>query len=65
VKACEQVKKLQLLELAPGPAISILQVSMRRLIIERWDAEVKWCEEAKRVQPLEVLLAAHGISKLN
>jgi hypothetical protein len=32
------------------------------LIIERWVAEVKRCEEDKRVQLLEVLLAAHGIS---
>jgi hypothetical protein len=64
VKACEQAKKLQLLEVAPGPAISILQVSIRRLIIEHWDAEVKWCKEAKRAQLLEVLLATHGISKL-
>ncbi|KAG1881924.1 hypothetical protein C8R48DRAFT_766903 [Suillus tomentosus] len=64
VKACKQAKKLQLLEVAPGPAISILQASIRRLIVERWDAEVKRCEEAKRAQLLEVLLAAHGISKL-
>jgi hypothetical protein len=64
VKACEQAKKLQLLEVAPGPAISILQASIRRLVIERWDAEVKRCGEAKRAQLLEVLLAAHGISKL-
>ncbi|KAG1766912.1 hypothetical protein EV702DRAFT_1050539 [Suillus placidus] len=59
VKACEQAKKLQLLELAPGPAISILQASVRRLVVERWDAELKRCEEAKRAQLLEVLLAAH------
>ncbi|KAG1871201.1 hypothetical protein DFJ58DRAFT_722632 [Suillus subalutaceus] len=64
VKACEQAKKLQLLEIAPGPAISILQASIQRLVVERWDAEVKRCEEAKRAQLLEVLLAAHGISKL-
>ncbi|KAG2100458.1 uncharacterized protein F5147DRAFT_655572 [Suillus discolor] len=53
VKACEQAKKLQLLEIAPGPAISILQASIRRLVIERWDVEVKRCEEAKRAQLLE------------
>lgn len=64
VKACEQAKKLKLLEVAPGPAISILQASVRRLVIEHWDAEVKCCEEAKWAQLLEVLLAAHGISKL-
>jgi len=64
VKACKQAKKLQLLEVAPGPAISILQASIRRLVIEHWDAEVKQCGEAKWAQLLEVLLAAHGISKL-
>ncbi|KAG1815934.1 uncharacterized protein BJ212DRAFT_1299801 [Suillus subaureus] len=65
VKACKNAKKLQLLELAPGPGTpSLLQASFRRLISERWDAEVKHCEEVKQVQLLELLLAAHDILKL-
>ncbi|KAG1794624.1 uncharacterized protein HD556DRAFT_1307983 [Suillus plorans] len=65
VKACENAKKLQLIELVPGTGTpSLLQASLRRLVSERWDAEVKHCEEAKRVQLLELLLAAHGILKL-
>lgn len=65
VKACENAKKLQLIELVPGTGTpSLLQASLRRLVSERWDAEVKRCEEAKRVQLLELLLAAHGILKL-
>jgi len=64
VKACEKSKQLQLLEIAPGPGFTIIQASIRRLVIERWDAEVKCCKEAKWVQLLELLLAAHGISRL-
>jgi hypothetical protein len=44
--------------------LTIIQASVRRLVIERWDAEVKRCEEAKRAQLLELLLAAHGITRL-
>ncbi|KAG2741506.1 hypothetical protein P692DRAFT_201810279 [Suillus brevipes Sb2] len=40
----------------------ILQASVQWLIIERWVAEVKRCEEDKRVQLLEVLLAAHVLA---
>ncbi|KAG1784332.1 uncharacterized protein HD556DRAFT_1311171 [Suillus plorans] len=48
VKACENAKKLQLIELVPGTGTpSLLQASLRRLVSERWDAEVKRCEEAK------------------
>ncbi|KAG1809659.1 uncharacterized protein BJ212DRAFT_1302496 [Suillus subaureus] len=65
VKACENAKKLQLLELAPGSGTpSLLQASFRRLISEHWDAEVKHCEEVKQVQLLELLLATHDILKL-
>ncbi|KAG2120209.1 hypothetical protein BD769DRAFT_1671856 [Suillus cothurnatus] len=35
-----------------------------RLVTDHWDAEVKRCEEAKQVQLLELLLAAHGICRL-
>ncbi|KAG2116893.1 hypothetical protein BD769DRAFT_1672750 [Suillus cothurnatus] len=63
VKACEQAKKLQLLEVAPGPAISILQASIRRLVIERWDAEVKRCGEAKWAQLLEEFPTRGGIKR--
>ena len=64
VKACEKEKTLQLLEIAPGPALPIIQASLQRLVIECWDAEVKHCEKAKQAQLLELLLAAHGISRL-
>ncbi|KAG2117746.1 hypothetical protein DEU56DRAFT_918947 [Suillus clintonianus] len=64
VKACEKAKQLQLLEIAPGPALTLMQASLRRIVIDRWDAELKRCEEAKRVQLLELLLGAHGISRL-
>ncbi|KAG1767063.1 hypothetical protein EV702DRAFT_1050512 [Suillus placidus] len=37
VKGCEHAKKLQLLELVPGPAVTLLQANLRRLIIERWE----------------------------
>ncbi|KAG1868598.1 hypothetical protein F4604DRAFT_1682235 [Suillus subluteus] len=47
VNACEQAKKQQLSEIAPGPNISILQASLQRIISECWDAELKCCEEAK------------------
>ncbi|KAG1829050.1 hypothetical protein DFJ58DRAFT_848827 [Suillus subalutaceus] len=59
IKACEQAKKLQLLEIAPGPALTLIQASLRRLVVEHWDAELKRCEEAKQAQMLELLLAAH------
>jgi hypothetical protein len=64
VKGCEHAKKLQLMEIAPGPALTLLQASLRRIIVDRWDAEVRCCEEVKKVQLLELLLAAHGISRL-
>ncbi|KAG1847774.1 hypothetical protein C8R48DRAFT_779115 [Suillus tomentosus] len=44
--------------------LTLIQASLRRLVSERWDAEVKRCEEAKKVQLLELLLAAHGITRL-
>ncbi|KAG2756758.1 hypothetical protein P692DRAFT_20714539, partial [Suillus brevipes Sb2] len=64
VKACEQAKKLQLLEVAPGTALSILQASIQRLVVEHWDVKVKRCKKAKWAQLLKVLLAAHSIFKL-
>ncbi|KAG1813045.1 hypothetical protein EV424DRAFT_1349161 [Suillus variegatus] len=64
VKDCEHAKKLQLLEMVPGPALTLLQANLRRLIVERWEAEARRCEEAKWVQLLELVLAAHGISRL-
>lgn len=64
VKRCEHGKKLQLMEIAPGPALTLLQASLRRIIVDRWDAELRCCEEVKKVQLLELLLAAHGISRL-
>ncbi|KAG1829730.1 hypothetical protein F4604DRAFT_1947398 [Suillus subluteus] len=50
VKGCEHAKNAQLLEIAPGPALTIRQANLRRLIIERWEVEVRRCEEAKRAQ---------------
>ncbi|KAG1850230.1 hypothetical protein DFJ58DRAFT_729323 [Suillus subalutaceus] len=44
VNACEQAKKQQLSEIAPGPNISILQASLRRIVGKRWDAELKRSE---------------------
>ncbi|KAG1897032.1 uncharacterized protein F5891DRAFT_983041 [Suillus fuscotomentosus] len=64
LKNCEHAKKLQLLEMVPGPALTLLQANLRRLIVERWEAEVRRCEEAKRAQLFELVLAAHGISRL-
>ncbi|KAG2109945.1 uncharacterized protein F5147DRAFT_652124 [Suillus discolor] len=60
LKNCEHAKKLQLLEMVPGPALTLLQANLRRLIVERWEAEVRRCEEAKRAQLFELVLAAHG-----
>ncbi|KAG1881864.1 hypothetical protein C8R48DRAFT_766839 [Suillus tomentosus] len=48
VRACENAKKLELLEIAPGKDLTLIQASLRRLVSERWDAEVKRCEEAKK-----------------
>ncbi|KAG2140335.1 hypothetical protein BD769DRAFT_1384088 [Suillus cothurnatus] len=59
VKGCEHVKNAQLLEIVPGPALTIRQANLRRLIIEHWEVEVKHCEEAKWAQLLELVLAAH------
>jgi hypothetical protein len=64
VQACENAKKLQLLEIAPAKDLTTIQASLQRLVSECWEAEVKHCEEAKKVQLLELLLAAHGITRL-
>ncbi|KAG1904042.1 uncharacterized protein F5891DRAFT_1184992 [Suillus fuscotomentosus] len=64
LKNCEHAKKLQLLEMVPGPALTLLQANLQRLIVERWEAEVRRCEEAKRAQLFKLVLAAHGISRL-
>jgi hypothetical protein len=42
----------------------VSQNYMRKLVAERWDAEVRRCEEGRKAQLLEVQLAAHGITKL-
>jgi hypothetical protein len=47
----------------PAP-VTVSQVYLLRLVADRWDAEVKRCEEARKAQVLEVQLAAHGIVKL-
>ncbi|KAG2743057.1 hypothetical protein P692DRAFT_20878964 [Suillus brevipes Sb2] len=47
----------------PAPVI-VSQNYLHRLIVDRWDAEVKRCEEGRKAQLLEVQLAAHGIRKL-
>ncbi|KAG1841960.1 hypothetical protein F4604DRAFT_1690117 [Suillus subluteus] len=52
----------ELLERMQGPATH--QAFMREQIAGRWNAEKKWCEEARKVQLLELLLAAHGIYTL-
>ncbi|KAG2745351.1 hypothetical protein P692DRAFT_20877739 [Suillus brevipes Sb2] len=57
LKNCEHAKKLQLLEMVPGPALTLLQANLRRLIVERWEAEVRRCEEAKRAQLFEAIFA--------
>jgi hypothetical protein len=44
--------------------LTIIQASLQRLITECWDAEVKHCEEVKWAQLLELLLVAHGITRL-
>jgi hypothetical protein len=64
VQACENAKKLQLLEIAPAKDLTPIQASLQRLVSECWEAEVKHCKEAKKVQLLELLLAAHGITRL-
>ncbi|KAG1727356.1 uncharacterized protein EDB91DRAFT_1086434 [Suillus paluster] len=35
---------------------------IKRLVTDRWDAEIKWCEEARKAHLLEVQLAAHGLT---
>ncbi|KAG2737916.1 hypothetical protein P692DRAFT_20760416 [Suillus brevipes Sb2] len=47
----------------PAP-LTVSQNYMRRLAAERWDAEARRCEEARKAQLLELQLAAHGITKL-
>ncbi|KAG0699691.1 hypothetical protein DFH29DRAFT_1081170 [Suillus ampliporus] len=47
----------------PAP-IMVSQNYIRGLVKQRWDAEVRCCEEARKAQLLEVQLAAHGITKL-
>ncbi|KAG1888442.1 uncharacterized protein F5891DRAFT_987853 [Suillus fuscotomentosus] len=42
----------------------VSQNYMHRLVAERWDAEVRCCEEGRKAQLLEVQLAVHGITKL-
>ncbi|KIK43912.1 hypothetical protein CY34DRAFT_106246 [Suillus luteus UH-Slu-Lm8-n1] len=66
IRYCEKAKKLGQLEIGPAPGLrlTIIQASLQRLVADRWDAEVKRCEEAKRAQLLELLLAAHGITRL-
>ncbi|KAG1868180.1 hypothetical protein C8R48DRAFT_771878 [Suillus tomentosus] len=64
IRYCKKAKKLRQLEMGPGQRLTIIQASLQRLVAERWDAEVKHCEEAKRAQLLELLLAAHGITRL-
>ncbi|KAG2051237.1 hypothetical protein BDR06DRAFT_973948 [Suillus hirtellus] len=41
VKDCEHAKKLQLLEMVLGPALTLLQANLRRLIVEQWEAEAR------------------------
>ncbi|KAG2073055.1 hypothetical protein BDR04DRAFT_1116581 [Suillus decipiens] len=52
VKGCEHAKNVQLLEIVPGPALTIRQANLHRLIIECWEVEVRCCEEAKWAQLL-------------
>lgn len=47
----------------PAP-LTVSQNYIYRLVGDRWDAEIKRCEEARKAHLLEVLLAAHGIRKL-
>ncbi|KAG2133731.1 hypothetical protein DEU56DRAFT_913848 [Suillus clintonianus] len=46
------------------PPVTVSQNYLHRLVADRWDAEVKRCEEARKAQLLEVQLAAHSIRKL-
>ncbi|KAG1736274.1 hypothetical protein EDD22DRAFT_959797 [Suillus occidentalis] len=47
----------------PAP-LTVSQNYIHRLVADRWDAEIKRCEEARKAHLLEVQLAAHGIRKL-
>ncbi|KAG1798210.1 uncharacterized protein HD556DRAFT_1440546 [Suillus plorans] len=47
----------------PAP-VTVSQSYLRKLVLERWEAEFKCCEEARKAQLLEVHLAALGITKL-
>jgi hypothetical protein len=47
----------------PAPVV-VSQNYMRSLVEQRWDAEVRYCEAARKAQLLEVELAAHEIIKL-
>ncbi|KAG0696693.1 hypothetical protein DFH29DRAFT_1004361 [Suillus ampliporus] len=65
IRYCEKAKKLRQFKMRLGQGrLTIIQASLQRLVAERWDAEAKRCEEAKRAQLLELLLAAHGITRL-
>jgi len=37
----------------PGP-ITVSQTYLRKLVLERWEAELKGCQEAKKAQILEI-----------
>ncbi|KAG1884906.1 hypothetical protein F4604DRAFT_1676341 [Suillus subluteus] len=59
---CKKAKKEKLRQFEMGLGqgrLTIIEASLQRLVAERWDAEEKHCEEAKRAQLLELLLAAH------
>lgn len=47
----------------PAPIV-VSQNYMRSLVEQRWDAEVRYAEAARKAQLLEVELAAHEIIKL-
>ncbi|KAG2138252.1 hypothetical protein BD769DRAFT_1384772 [Suillus cothurnatus] len=53
VQACENAKKLQLLEIAPAKDLTPIQASLQRLVSECWEAEVKHCKEAKKTAPMQ------------
>lgn len=58
----DEACKAQLSECIQGPVTH--QTYVRELIVGRWHAEKQRCQEACKVQLLELLLAAHGITTL-
>lgn len=53
VRDTEPMSPLPPFRQTPGP-VTVSQTYLRRLIVERWEAEVKACEKSKQLRLLEI-----------